>query len=51
MKLNYICDSCDNEQSNQTMTSFSCECGGQMRLVTGNALRPIETNYDLRILQ
>jgi len=34
MKLNYLCDTCDEEKSNAEMDSFACECGGQMRLIT-----------------
>ena len=37
MRLDYICDTCNDKKTNMEMESFSCECGGQMRLITGSA--------------
>jgi hypothetical protein len=40
MKLDYQCDTCWDTQSNETMESFVCECGGTMRLIRGVAMTP-----------
>jgi len=48
MKIDYSCDKCGEFQTNETMESFICSCGGQMRLATELAMtsRPFDAGWD-----